>query len=235
MSLPLFDDATTLDLTMDGDEIALTRRVQWSVADIEQQVALLPYSGENLPKDPAVEKAKLPPFALSFYKFLFFKGRLPTEIELWETYLTHFGNTDDGRIFPKNRSSSNAYIADHVKARLLRSYPSLIRDFHFFLLCQNSLFFESVRYSLSKDYFSGVDLSVQYRGVVFQIAVMLNSERARQYKSQKYTRHQEVPVNEIVMLFDLYKTTNVKGKIKLFSMAEVVLLKEELEKQLAVE
>ncbi len=61
--------------------------------------------------------------------------------------------------------------------------------------------------------------SIQYQGVTFGVSVMLNSERARAYKAQKYARHVESPENEIIILFDLYRNTNVKGQINCFRLS----------------
>lgn len=213
-----FDDGTTLDIRFEGDSTTLIRHKHWTSAEIEQQVAQFGYSGEKLAKDPDVEKAKLPPFVLSFYKFIFFKSRLPDENELWNYYVgQHFIKVNETYLSFQKKDVQHTYLADAIRARMLRSYPSLIRDFHFFVLCQESQRFERVCYSLRKDYFEGVDLTVQYQNREFNVAVMLNSERARAYKTQKYNRHAESPINEIILLFDLYQHTQVKGQIKLFS------------------
>lgn len=226
-----FDDDTTLDVRFEGDTAMLIRHKHWTAAEIEEQVSQFSYTGENLPRDPEVEKAKLPPFTLAFYKFIFFKGRLPNEQELWSYYLgQHFTEVDKVYIQFLRKERAYKYLAESIKARMLRSYPSLIRDFHFFVLCQESRLFERIGYSLRDDYFNGIDLSVQYQGVTFRVSVMLNSERARTYKAQKYTRHAESPENEVLMLFDLYKNANVKGQIKLFSSRHIEELLTELQK-----
>ena len=233
LSLPeTFADGTTIDIGLEKGSITYVRKVNWTSALIEQQVASLAYSGENLLKDAEVEKAKLPPFALAFYKFLFFKGQLPTEQELWTQYLiAHFGVLDETRIHYFRKGTWRVYNADAVKARLLRSFPSLIRDFHFFVLCQESGRLQEVKYSLRDDYFNGVDLTLTYLNKTFRVAVMLNSERARQFKEQKYSRHAATSEQEVVMLFDLPRSEQNKGKIKLFSSQHIQQLITELEKR----
>ena len=233
LSLPeTFADGTTIDIGLEKGSITYVRKVNWTSALIEQQVASLAYSGENLLRDAEVEKAKLPPFALAFYKFLFFKGQIPTEQELWTQYLiAHFGVLDETRIQFFRKGTWRVYKADAVKARLLRSFPSLIRDFHFFVLCQESGRFQEVKYSLRDDYFNGVDLTLTYLNKTFRVAVMLNSERARQFKEQKYSRHAATSEQEVVMLFDLPRSEQNKGKIKLFSSQHIQQLITELEKR----
>lgn len=226
-----FGDDTTLDVRLEGDTATLIRQKRWISSEIEEEVARFRYSGENLIKDPEVEKAKLPPFALAFYKFIFFKNRLPDEVEFWNYYLgQHFTAVDVQYIQFLQKGILKRYLAESVKARMLRSYPSLIRDFHFFVLCQESRLFECVSYSLRDDYFRGIDLTISYQNRLFRVSVMLNSERSRAYKVQKYARHAESPENEVLMLFDLYKNANVKGQIKLFSPRHVEELLIELQK-----
>ncbi|MCA0232060.1 MAG: hypothetical protein LCH91_16435 [Bacteroidetes bacterium] len=227
-----FADGTTIDIGLEKGSITYVRKVNWTSALIEQQVASLAYSGENLLRDAEVEKAKLPPFALAFYKFLFFKGQIPTEQELWTQYLiAHFGVLDETRIQFFRKGTWRVYKADAVKARLFRSFPSLIRDFHFFVLCQESGRFQEVKYSLRDDYFNGVDLTLTYQNKTFRVAVMLNSERARQFKEQKYSRHAETDEQEVILLFDLPRSEQNKGKIKLFSSQHIQQLITELEKR----
>lgn len=235
MQYPLpetFADGTTVEIRLEKESVLYERKITWTSGLIEQQVATLNYSGENLVRDAEVEKAKLPPFALAFYKFLFFKGQLPTEQELWTQYLSaHFGVLDETRIHYFRKGTWRIYNADAVKARLLRSFPSLIRDFHFFVLCQESGRFQEVKYSLRDDYFNGVDLTLTYHHTTFRVAVMLNSERARQFKEQKYSRHVTTSEQEVIVLFDLPRNEQNKGKIKLFSPQHIQQLIIELEKR----
>lgn len=227
-----FADGTTVEIRLERESVLYERKITWTSTLIEHQVASLAYSGENLLRDAEVEKAKLPPFALAFYKFLFFKGQIPTEQELWAQYLiAHYGVLDETRIQFFRKGAWRVYNADAVKARLLRSFPSLIRDFHFFVLCQESGRFQEVKYSLRDDYFNGVDLTVTYQNKTFRVAVMLNSERARQFKEQKYSRHAATSEQEVVMLFDLPRSEQNKGKIKLFSSQHIQQLITELEKR----
>ncbi|MFN8345809.1 MAG: hypothetical protein U0X91_12430 [Spirosomataceae bacterium] len=227
----LYEGDSITDVRFEGNTAILIRHKNWSANEIEEQVRDFSYSGENLRKDPEVEKAKLPPFALAFYKFIFFKSRLPNETELWNYYLSqYFKSADDHRISYFRKGTLRTYSAEAVRARMLRSFPSLIRDFHFFVLCQESDLFERVSYSLREDYLDGTDLNIVFRGNVFRVSVMLNSERARTFKLRKHTRHGTGPHNEIVMLFDLYKNVNIKGRIKLFSDKHVSELLLELQK-----
>ncbi|AEI50385.1 hypothetical protein [Runella slithyformis] len=230
----VFSDESTVDVRFEENTVSFVRQKIWTVQELEEQVARFEYSGENLPKDPEVEKAKLPPFALAFYKYIFFKNRLPDETELWDHYIHQpFVTFDEEYIEIHRRGAIKAFLITSVKARMLRSYPSLVRDFHFYVLCLTSGVFERVSYSLQKDYFEGVDLCVTYAGRAFQVSILLNSPRARTYKCQKYSRHEEVPANEVIMLFDLTRNAQVNGKIKLFSEKHVQELVEELKKRIA--
>ncbi|WP_428662797.1 hypothetical protein [Runella sp.] len=229
----IFADNSTVDVQFEGNEVLLIKQKKWTTKELETQVAAFHYTGEKLPIDPDVEKARLPPFALAFYKYIFFKSRLPDETELWEYYVNrHFTTIDDEHIQTGIRGTLKTFATTSVKARLLRSYPSLVRDFHFYVLCLTSGQFERVSYSLRQDYFEGIDLCVHYSGFEFHVSILLNSQRARTYKNQKYGRHTEMPKNEVVMLFDLTQFGQVKKKIKLFSSNHVEILIEELKRRI---
>jgi hypothetical protein len=59
------------DITIENGMIAVSRKLELTVEEIEVQIAKLPYSGVGLDKDSQVEKAKLPPFALAFYMHIY--------------------------------------------------------------------------------------------------------------------------------------------------------------------
>ncbi len=72
-----FDDNITVDVRFVGDTATLVRKKHWTATEIEEQVSQFSYTGENLPRDPEVEKPSST-FALAFYKFIFLKGAYPT-------------------------------------------------------------------------------------------------------------------------------------------------------------
>jgi hypothetical protein len=190
----MFRKAIT-DIELKGDQISVSRSLNISLKEAEEQIAILDYSGIGLSKDPKVEKAKLPPFALAFYYHLFSQRSIPTEKELFDRYISFSGQLRESDVVIEDKS----YSAEGLRARLLRTYPSLIRDFHFYLMLQESKRFDSVGYSLSKDYYDGLDLSVSCSGQTFHLSVYVQTKRSAEFKKKKYTRHDYSGVKEIAI------------------------------------
>ncbi|HKL40851.1 MAG TPA: hypothetical protein VJ894_09230, partial [Cryomorphaceae bacterium] len=167
--------------------------------------------------DKKVEKAKLPPFALAFYYHLFSRRCIPTEEELYHRYLSFSGK-------PMNEEEllidDEAYSVEGVKARLLRTYPSLIRDFHLYLLLCESGKFENVTYSLSQDYYRGLDLCVYLSGKAFHLSLFIKTKRASLFKKRKVFRHDYKNVTEIELALDFHSLVK-HGEIALCTKSHV--------------
>jgi hypothetical protein len=190
----MFRKAIT-DIELKGDQISVSRNLDISLSEAEEQIAKLNYSGVGLLKDPKVEKAKLPPFALAFYYHLFSQRSIPTEKELFDRYISFSGKREEEEVVIED----NRYAVDGLRARLLRTYPSLIRDFHLYLLLKESKCFDSVGYSLSKDYYDGLDLSVKYSEQIYHLSVYVQTKRSAEFKKKKYARHDYSGVKEITI------------------------------------
>lgn len=95
-----------------------------SVADIESQIVQFKLQFLNI-RNPQVEwKISFPIFLDSFYKFIYNKKRLPSQTEYFDYYIKN-----NRGWFQSNPLSDE--LLEGLKARLLRTYPSLIRDLHF--------------------------------------------------------------------------------------------------------
>lgn len=216
----MFRKAIT-DIELKGNQISVSRNLDISVIEAESQITKLNYSGVGLSKDPKVEKAKLPAFALAFYYHLFSQRSIPTEKEIFDRYISFSGvEEEEDQVIIEDEH----YAKEGLRARLLRTYPSLIRDFHFYLLLQDSGHFESVGYSLSKDYYKGLDLSVEHAGVMYHLSVFIQTKRSIKFKEKKYSRHDYQGINEITIplsfdsmkkLGSIYVCTNEHVKVVL--------------------
>lgn len=198
--------------------------------EVEQTINSIRYHGEGLIKDEAVENAKLPSIAQTFYEYLFVYG-IPTPEQLIEAYLRkHFILTGN---YCKLPNSSSLYLIDGVKARVYRTYPSLLRDFHFYLLCCESNLFEKVYYSLKSDIYEGIDLRVTYQGQLFAVALFVQTPRSKSYKQKKYFRHQPLNIPEICLEIDPFDKQNYVGDFALYQPSHVQLLLERIQSYLS--
>lgn len=120
------------------ENTTITKPFLLNVKEIEEQIESIEYTGVNRPRNSFVEKINFPPMALAFYNFLFQNGKIPTENEFMETYEDLFSQHI---IFNYNRKSvdinyanrdTHIFWAEYYRGRLLRTYPSFIREIHFF-------------------------------------------------------------------------------------------------------
>jgi hypothetical protein len=194
----MFRKAIT-DIAIEGNEISVSRQLDLSVAEVEDQVAALTYGGVGLEKDLRVENAKLPPFALAFYYHLFSKRAIPTEGEFFHRYLSFSAQEVEET---ETVIEGEAYSTAGLKARLLRTYPSLIRDFHFYLLLNESKKFDRVTYSLSQDYYRGLDLCIYHSAKAFHLSLFIKTKRSGSFKKKKVFRHDYKDIKEIELELD---------------------------------
>lgn len=205
------------DIEVQNGQIRISRNIGLTVKDLENQISELVYSGEKRNVDQGVENFKFPPFIQIFY-FLFFKRlKIPTETEFVNTYFENFGEVKNDFFHIEGRS----FALESVKARILRTYPSLIRDIHFIILLEQSRIFDTVRYSLRNDYFDGVDIWLEKDKIVYALSIFLNSNRSNFYKNQKRFRHDYSNIREIELRVEKATFRKV-GNIFLMGMDQVL-------------
>lgn len=200
------------DIFLEDNVIGVKRTLNITCALAEEQIRMLMYSGQNLLKDEKVENSELPPFILSFYYYVFQKNKIPTEKELLALYFAQNKFHINGELLIVNNETLKL---KGVEARLLRSYPSIIRDFHFYLLLKESGKFQEVKYSLFHDYCKGLDLMIKYQNKDFYISTYIGSLRSKFFKEKKYSRHSYKSTHEIHVEAD-FMTMERFGNIYLF-------------------
>lgn len=219
-----------IDIRMLNGQMLIIKTNPITSKEVEQSIRSIRYQGQGLQKDEAVENAKLPSIAQTFYEHLFVYG-IPTPEQLIETYLRkYFLLTEKHCKLP---NSSSLYSIEGVKARVYRTYPSLLRDFHFYLLCCESNLFEKVYYSLESDLREGIDLRVTYQGQHFAVALFVQTPRSKSYKQKKYFRHQPLNIPEICLEIDPFDKQNYVGDFALYQPSHVQLLLERIQSHLS--
>jgi len=204
------------DIKLFGDKIAVERSLNLSISDVEGQIAQLGYSGAGLTKDFRVENAKIPPFIQVFYYLVFKNLEIPSEDLLFNTYVEWVGGVKNDIM----RIGNLELNLEGVRNRMLRTYPSLIRDFHFYIMLNKSQLFESVEYSLFTDYSNGIDLTLSYNKQVYALAIAIETKRASEYLLVKEDRHDYGNVNKLVLSVPFDELSKV-GQIYLLTELHV--------------
>ena len=167
------------------------RDLTLSVSSLEEAIKAFPYDGENRVKDPAAENTQLPPIALVFYDYLYNNDLPPSPKTLINDYLKQpcFSFLSLEQVSVSYGPETRVMSREGLEARILRTYPSLLRDLHFYLMCVESGLFEGVWYSLDDDFKKGVDIKVLYNRKWFNIALLQNTRRSIFFRDKKRSRH----------------------------------------------
>jgi len=165
---------------------------------ITESIRILPYTGAGLNKDEKVENARLPYFAQVFYYLVYQLKTIPSEDAFFTRYIKW---NDPENTNPKVfRCNGQELSVEGLKSRLLRTYPSLIRDIHCYYYLLESEKFQFVNYSLVDDIFSGIDITVKYQDKLYGISIHIDTIRATKYKKKKENRHDYDGINEIILV-----------------------------------
>lgn len=126
------------------------------------------------------------------------------------------------RAFPTQKQFADYFVTAHagairglniesVKARVLRTYPSIMRDVHFYSLVKESGIFKSVTYDAYKDTQRGIDLVVGMGSQEYNICCYVATRRSQEFRNEKKTNRHAVAPNTIELALDLNGGRDVNG------------------------
>lgn len=197
-----------MEIEFKNSSVRMTKAQILTSKEVEEQIRTYNYSdiyeavkGASAGKNSLAESIHFPPINIVFYAYIFLEGKVPSPIELIGSYYGYYKNELilDGDIVK--------YAGDSIKkididARLLRTYPSLVRDIHFYLLLVESEIFDEVRYSTTAD-LKGKDIIVKLGDKTAAISLMVGTNRSRKYKRIKNAYRHSYDLPEIVLQLDL--------------------------------
>ncbi|WML40758.1 hypothetical protein RCG19_03440 [Neobacillus sp. OS1-2] len=122
-----------------------------------------------------------------------------------------------------HQEALKGYNETAVTARLLRSYPSLAREIHFFQLVKESNEFNQVSYCSYDDVEGGVDFKVTLGGIEYNICCYVETQRSLWFRNKKGFRHKNPVMNAIEMPLNLSEGKKV-GNWIVYDKAQVELL-----------
>lgn len=203
------------DLKIINNTVYKSTKTSFNFEEFYDFVRKMPYSGQGLTVDKHVENTLLPPMIRVFYE-IFFAGYFPSSKTFLKVYLeNYFVPVDNESI--KLKSTCEILNKKGVIARVLRTYPSLVRDFHFYMLCLDSKRFQVVQYSLTNDYKKGVDLTIKYKDTIFSIALLVDTNRSNSFKTKKYSRHNYNNLHEVCVRINPFDESTRIGKYSLYN------------------
>jgi hypothetical protein len=190
-----------LDVEIYNDHIRQVKDLSLTVATLEETLKVYKYSGEGKKKEEVVENLKMPPMTLSFYSYLYDTGKIPTDLSLVEEYLngSAFSYIPDGKVEVDYMGVRTVVSLEGLCGRILRTYPSIVRDLHFYLLLKETEIFEAVRYSVKADFEDGVDIKVKFNGKWYNVGLRLTSRRSWEFWKKKKQRHNPIEIIHITL------------------------------------
>jgi hypothetical protein len=189
-----------------------------SYNDIEDQITEFKLSFISIRNKKAEWGVKFPTFLDSFYKFVYNNGELPTQEGFYNYYLNN-----NKEWFAKNHFENEILLG--LKARIYRTYPSLIRDLHFSKLIVKELEGYEVIYNTNLDVKEGIDLLVMRNNIYFAVNLYTKTARALIGREKKETRHIKYDNIKYIELPVEFKDSLEIGDFFLYGRREVDQLK----------
>lgn len=205
----------------DHKKIAITsKNCEYQISKIQYQ----PY--QNSLDKSGVENTMFPGVIYVFYDLIFSTWSIPSPEELLDAY---YGQYNDQITVAGDKVcfQSQVFEKKDVDGRLMRTYPSLLRDFHFYLLLAESGQFDEVRYSCKTD-ISGKDIIVVINNLEYEVSLFVKTRRSLAYKTQKNSYRHSYET-EIQVPLDLGHSRKF-GDINLYSYTYMRFLFRQIQK-----
>jgi hypothetical protein len=134
-------------------------------------------------RNPKVERGiAFPVFLNPFYKFVYFNNSVLSQANYFDSYLKE--NAD---FFEKNKFNQTTIAG--LKARIYRTYPSLVRDLHFCLFIKERMPEAKVIYNRKLDVEEGIDILIVRNGINYGVNIYTDTERSQSSRERKPGRH----------------------------------------------
>ena len=217
-----------VDIQFCNNQAFLHKRHTMTSAGLERQIATIDYEGaysryKNIKDENNVERAKFPPVNYAFFAYTFGHAKVPDTVELqkiyFEMYKNSFAKMDGERIRYKDR----VFSFPALQGRILRTYPSLVRDFHFYLLLCEDGGFEKGIYSCKND-INGRDIIIKHKGREHEVSLFVETSRSLYFKEVKNKYRHEYGGNEIRVPLNLNKAAKC-GDFRLYGKDDVLTVK----------
>jgi len=189
------------------------------VSDIERFCQNLELDVERKANNEKIEiQSQIPIMATHFYYYLYEYKHIPTQKEFISFYI----RANEAWI-RKNVPTNELKKA--LLGRLSRTYPSLLRDIHFYHVLKESEKFDNVLYNLRYDLFGKVDIFVQQHGVAYGLQLRTKTANSNKYYIKKPNRH-AIPAKSVLLdlPIDLSQAKSIKTKknwLKVYDVRKV--------------
>lgn len=215
------------DIKFMNGEGYLLKDLSFSLDQYEDQMSKIDYDRfydnyRSCRDETGVEKTQFPSIIFAFYNIIFTQSKVPSPADLLNEYYSL--NTSELRIEGEQVIYQNKqYEKIDLDARILRTYPSLVRDHHFFLMLSGEGCFDRVIYSCKND-IAGKDIVIQHNGNEYILSLFVQTTRSTFFKRIKNALRHVYSSKEIQLPLDL-GTANKCGDFFVYSKKDLEYVK----------
>ena len=200
----------------------LLEQIGFSADEVESQIKDYKLVFDATRNEKVEWHLKLPLFVPPFYMFVKTRGFVPDQNDYWHFYVS------------ENRERLQSFGLTHdeklgVRARVFRTYPSMVRDLHFGLFIKNRGFFRKVFYNEILDVEYGIDLAIETdSGTKIGLNLFTRTtiaQHAREVKEFRPKKQINMPCYEIPIDFKGGKSC---GDFFLYSEREIAHIVEKI-------
>lgn len=212
-----------IDIKFMGDNAYLLKSCTVTTDELKQSVTSFNYNElygkyREYKDENGVEKAQFPPINFVFYKLVFEHDKIPSPEKVLDLYFEMY--TDKIKVVDENVvMGGTSYNLNALKARILRTYPSLLRDFHFYLMLKECNSFDKVTYSCADD-IKGTDITIVHKNKKYIVSLFTDTKRSWGFKKIKNIFRHKYGQNEIKVPMVLDKADEC-GDFMLYKLSDV--------------
>jgi len=196
-------------------------KINLSHKDIEKQICLYSLSFSQTRRNDIEWKMRLPMFVPSFYLFIRNRNIIPSQQEYWQSYVS-----DNENFFSNSKFSLDQM--EGLRARIFRTYPSLVRDVHLGMTLKYDNDLDEVFYNETIDIEYGVDLVIKKSEKLLGLNLFTNTNIAIQARIIKEYRPKKPLSFKCIELPINFKDSKYCGKFFLYSDREIEQIKREI-------
>ena len=212
------------------DDMEYSKSLNLSLVEVEKQISTIKYRDIYTKfkeiKKGMTEQGSFPPFNYVFFSYLYNYNKVLNAEQFIEEYFNKYKDIfeieGDILIYVNWK-----YFKIGLIARMLRAYPSLIRDFHFYLMLVEDKSFDRVQYSCKSD-LEGVDIVIEHKGEKYGVSLFVNTNRGCKYKTIKNSYRHTYNFKEIQIPLKLSQAKKC-GDICVCGKQELLIVKKKVQ------
>jgi len=202
----------------------LIRKIKLTSEEISNVISTYTFVNDKYRNEEVEWKLRLPMFVVDFYNYIVKYNKIPTQDEYYDYYI------ESNQLFFSDEKYENADIIRGVKARVLRTHASLLRDVHFLKYITEQLKLDDhfkgskTIYNTYQDTLDGIDLIIIHNNKYYAVNLFINTDNSNEARKRKLNKHVKMTnIINIELPITVNFNTNV-GRFVLYGNDEYLKL-----------